>query len=113
MSWWLTTKKAFVDLRGQRGYYTVGRWHGQRYGPMEFWWVKSGFKCVEQLYIESGVLGRHTAWRLDGTVELQNGRDGVRKSPPWWWNTTDQTAPSMPAWMKDDEQWQRALDEQD
>ena len=35
------------------------------------------------------------------------------RSPPWLWNVTDQTAPSMPAWMKDDEQWQRVLDAQD
>ena len=25
---------------------------------------------------------------------------------PWLWGVTDQTEPSMPEWMKDDEKWQ-------
>ena len=32
--------------------------------------------------------------------------------PPWSWNVTDQTQPSMPEWMTDDAKWQAALDAQ-
>ena len=52
-------------------------------------------------------------WKLDGTVVYQRGADGEkRRAPPWLWGVTDQTEPTMPAWMKDDEKWQAALDAQ-
>ncbi len=60
-----------------------------------------------------------TLYNLDGTVcnqlrRLSLGHNlELKATPPWLWNVTDQTTPSIPAWMKDDEQWQRALDAQD
>ena len=48
---------------------------------------------------------------------MQMYRDSQRKQlktkSPWLWGVTDQTAPSMPAWMKDDKQWQATLDAQE
>ncbi len=37
----------------------------------------------------------------------------VRARPPWLWGVTDQTEPTMPAWMKDDEKWAKAREGQD
>ncbi len=59
-----------------------------------------------------------TNWSSDGAVVAQaeyraDGTWYISDTPPWLWNVTDQTAPSMPAWMKDDEKWLRALDAQD
>ena len=78
----------------------------------------SGLKAVEGIVFKTSTHG--TQWRSDGTVQVQSvisrkmgGDDSVIQSPPWLWNVTDQTAPSIPAWMKDDELWQRALDAQD
>ena len=82
----------FSAVRGKVWYmhsgYLAQEWHGP--GRMT-WWEFSG-ELAEQ-------------WDDHGDVEIS--------SPPWLWSVTDQTTPSMPAWMKDDEQWQRALDAQD
>ncbi len=71
----------------------------------------------QEVEFRNGSEVRETVWAYDGTVNCQmdylTDGDFFKTSPPWWWNVTDQTAPSMPAWMKDDEQWQRALDAQD
>ncbi len=55
-----------------------------------------------------------TSWNADGTVNRQafrsaDGLEEERDSPPWLWAVTDQTEPTMPAWMKDDAKWQATL----
>ena len=127
--WWVMTKKELhwgVDeLEDRRGWYRVKRWdEGQQHGMGITWNSKSGFMASRE-YWSHGTPVRFTRWRpWDGTVWVQTlcsqdpTREGMtiedeRHSPPWLWNVTDQTAPSIPAWMKDDEQWQRALDAQD
>ena len=79
--------------------------------PSVMWYVENGYRAVE---LHGNY--RVTCWLADGTVEKQLSRSvhgGEVKKAPWLWNITDQTTPSMPAWMKDDEKWQRALDAQD
>ena len=65
-----------------------------------------------------------TFWNLDGSVHSQarmhfasldelaeEGIDSelrvevreVKESPPWWWGVTDQTVPSIPQRVRDDE----------
>ena len=66
---------------------------------------------------------RAEMWTPDGSVLVQSryayDENGVRtgvevaSKPPWLWKSVPQTAPTMPAWMKDDAQWQAALDAQD
>ncbi len=60
-----------------------------------------------------------TSWRFDGTVERQLLQHcgtplsyELKTSPPWLLGVTDQTEPTIPAWMKDDAKWQAALDAQ-
>ena len=111
---WATTKRKLVESptpgpEGVRSYHTFGRWSGKYLGVSKIWYLDSGFKYIERLDD-----GSCTWWGPDGRIEAQFAPHGsVVSSPPWLWGVTDQTAPSMPAWMKDDEQWQRALDAQD
>ena len=80
------------------------------------WYRSTGFKAWQ-----NGERGR-TTWYPDGTLRLQFAWPGSREyrfsppstqSLPWWWGVTDQTAPSAPAWVLADEQWQAALDAQE
>ncbi len=104
-----------------RGWTEKGRWSGDWEGESVGWYEANGFKAVHTEF-RGNRIWKRTVWHLDGTVKGQ-ARDldddgrwtmmSFKHSPPWLWNATDQTTPSMPAWMKDDEQWQRALDAQD
>ncbi len=141
--WWVTTERVLHEDDGSggtfrpledwedweddpfwtdqptRGWAHVHRWSGAGYGPGCIWYLSSGFKAVEGIAARDGAPGQVTYWKPDGSVLQQFIIGGTmqgshfNRSPPWWWNVTDQTAPSMPAWMKDDEKWQRALDAQD
>ncbi len=112
------------EVSGQhvRGVKRVTRWGdpGQLHGPKVAWHVETGFLAHEEEH-SFGRLIRATFWHPHGKVFFQLPEQPTKQvepysandSPPWLWNVTDQTAPSMPAWMKDDEQWQRALDAQE
>ena len=109
-----------------RGRVQVRRGTHMLHGRFVTYFLETGLKSAEAEW-RNDMLWRATSWNLDGKVkhqgwnrQLENNPDladnttaEYKLSPPWWWNATDQTAPSMPAWMKDDEQWQRALDAQD
>ncbi len=79
--------------------------------------ARTGFKVKEGSYESDGI--HETWWRVDGRVLSQSSVDVVptgqkvtffrKTSPPWRWGVADQTAPSMPEWMKDDAKWQAAL----
>ena len=56
---------------------------------------------------------KRTEKQFDGTAAIQRDGTVIRcLAPPWRWGVTDQTEPTMPAWMKDDAKWQAALDAQ-
>ena len=76
---------------------------------------------IDERWFVGGECVRVTKWRTSGSVLIQirlvddNGESipkETNRAPPWLWGVTDQTHPTMPAWMKDDEQWQAALDAQ-
>ena len=85
------------------------------------YYVGSGYKAYEYDVDRTGQgFDTVTAWHPDGIVQHQEERGagqpgwtGWTDSPPWLRGVTDQTAPSMPAWMKDDAKWQAALDAQE
>ena len=60
---------------------------------------------------------QRTEWSERGKVVRQYRQPGGARfplrqtSPPWLWGVTDQSEPTMPAWMKDDEKWAKALEE--
>lgn len=93
----------------------------RRRGPLVQFSVRTGFKTMECV-VEDIVPTRRTYWNEDGTVRYQerwrsdlDHPDGPllqRRAPPWWWGVTDQSAPTMPEWMKDDARWQAALEKQ-
>ena len=69
---------------------------------------------------------RTIQWNLDGSIAWQTTRGTwpfwqlvflasheFTTESPWLWGVTDQTEPTMPEWMKDDAQWQAALDAQE
>ncbi len=122
--WWVMTERIHVETtlgsfgHGDgglvRGWYSPPRGTDNGWAvlgrPGRLWYVETGYKAMVQS--RQGV----TYWNPDGTVkcQLKAPIDGLSNdSPPWLWGVTDQTAPSMPAWMKDDEQWQAAIDSQD
>ena len=96
-----------------RGWIMEDRWTGE-YGYLVGYYLETGMMALDENPTS-------TVWKLDGAVLCQyrfydetGAKVKERKySPPWWWGVTDQTVPSMPEWMKDDEKWQRALDAQD
>ena len=103
-------KPAFQQLRGS---YRVKRWNPtERYGTSVLFWRRTGVKASQNVFIH-GQCAYITMWDPDGYVMVQydisTGRCKVRDKLPWWWGVTNQTAPSIPAWMKDDAQWQAAL----
>ena len=75
----------------------------QLHGPGEGSVDVCGALDEQQLALEAQVKGLG-----GGLFGLLGGE--TRRAPPWWWDVTDQTEPSMPEWMKDDEQWQATLD---
>ena len=92
-----------------------------RHGRTVMWVVETGFLRGDGEYRDDRPL-RVTTWDYDGRVWMQqiaspDGREAsawrveMRLSPPWLWGVTDQTEPSMPAWMKDDKLWAKALEE--
>ena len=116
---WATIRQHWSDWpdRGWGGNIAIlhkrSRWTGQ---PILYsddviaWYRSTGFKAYERS--KEGT----TFWKLDGTLKhqavwLELGA-AVRTHPAWWWGMTDQTAPSAPAWILDDKQWQAALDAQ-
>ena len=95
----------------------VKRWNKKdRHGPTERWYVENGLKASVVIYRNNLPL-QATVWHSDGRVHFQEefGPEGGlgpgRFTPPWLWGITDQAAPSMPEWMKDDKQWAKALEE--
>ena len=125
-----------VELMGQgqmRGYYLFAKGstvnpddfdsYEADFGGGVFWSVKTGMKTAEGW--KSGGKLHEITWDGDGVVVSQvikrrarllpgqrsDGGTGARSSPPWWWGVTDQNEPTMPAWMKDDEKWAKALEE--
>ena len=122
----VTTKHIWSEFRQDghavRGWEWVRRWTLLSDHPKAmFWYVETGFKACA--YEHSPILCV-TDWHVDGTVKLQQWtvpggkptrgrRIETKSTPPWRWGVTDQTAPSMPAWMKDDAKWQAALDAQE
>ncbi len=117
--YWETRLKSSPD-HPVRGYIQVRRGaqndsEDPQHGLAEGWYVETGFRAYVTDYSNQEWHGALTWWNLDGTVYRQARGDPFEfvESPPWWDGVTDQTAPSIPAWMKDDEQWQRALDAQD
>ena len=127
--WWVMTERVPIDgstsfKRGDvtvyenellRGFRKARRWSGRLHGPHEMWFLRTGYQSSRR-WFEDGERTRWTNWEMDGAVRSQlwyeNGTRKERHSPPWLWGVTDQTEPSMPAWMKDDEKWQAALDAQ-
>ncbi len=102
-----------------RGFTFINRWTGEEVGGVAYY--LDGFKYKE--WRGDPVLGyewtvwNRPRWNSHGHVAAQcrPGKTGLfenKSSPPWWWGVTDQAAPSMPAWMKDDEKWAKALEEQ-
>ncbi len=130
--WWVTHERVYTEYLGHPGEPKSRGWHtclrrGQvedtvSDGPFVLWHTDTGFKEREgENSREVRIFSRSTEWTKNGKVLVQvravprsggGWRADHKKSPPWWWNVTDQTAPSIPAWMKDDEQWQAALDAQ-
>ena len=110
-----------------RGWQTVRRLDPSvSHGLTVQYHVSTGFKAWEAEY-SHGELVRRTTWNADGRVERQIAGEESRttrvrgmkrnrnflSTPPWLWGVTDQTAPTMPEWMKDDAKWQAALDAQE
>ena len=106
----------------QRGYMMVRRSTRAKHGWYRLWYEDTGMLAY-QCDFRNGEGRRETIWAFDGRVASQAKNfidswdlfnpSAENTESPWWWNATDQTTPSIPAWMKDDVQWQRALDAQD
>ena len=137
--WWVMTERVYCDRvlgkKHLRGYRTPSRWeHRFLHGEVVLWDIDTGFLFSKTTH-SAGEQPRATYWNPDGTlrwqVEEENahtnnfahlGLDGwgylddrkiVRTQPPWLWGVTDQTEPTIPAWMKDDTKWQAVLDAQE
>ena len=132
--WWRVTARRVVGegtidwgegpLR-IRGWYFVRKIDGvDSFGPDAFYYVETGFKAWDIVRLSSNSDLGEVFWNSNGGVLCQ-GRppqgprktldlsvDYYHKSPPWLWGVTDQTSPSIPEWMKDDAQWQAALNSQ-
>ena len=128
--YWWATMKCFKLERTQDGHRIRGWFFVQRWGPDEIerqhdlWYVENGRKAREgrRTNVVGGVA---TFWNVDGSVEKQTEflpgfggsneffRMTERTAPPWLADVTKQSAPSAPAWILDDKQWQAALDAQE
>ena len=124
----MTTERVYFEeiwcgheVRGWRTYQRQGDYRGAGHRRWVYWFLGNGRKQSEANWSE-GYLLWMTEWNYDGTVHAQFdfvSPDGSltdspreKESPPCLWGVSDQTTPSMPAWMKDDEKWQAALDAQ-
>ncbi len=125
--WWVMTKRIPTgaweswDMKYEaRGYTSRQRWASGKkrwHGPAVHHFVETGLLWNKGSH-RDGRWDHGTWWEFDGTVMKQvrhdeSGRPEEKTSPPWWWGVTDETAPSMPEWMKDDAKWQAALDAQE
>ena len=124
MWWWVITERVYNEgqfdgktLRGWEGSVDVASpWFSVSYRAAQWWYLDSGF-LADQATVH-GAEVRITVWRADGSVKNQVIFSTValqirdHDDPPWLWGVTDQTAPTIPAWMKDDAKWQAALDAQ-
>ena len=120
---WATTRHVYVEMRRpgwspQRGWKTVLRWSGEAHGRMVLFDPRTGWKVIERRFAYGEQL-EISSWD-GGSVAMQVWLDDSgtrpygyysRRSPPWLWGATDETAPSIPEWMKDDEKWAKALEE--
>ncbi len=132
--WWVMTRKVYWESESDHGGVPAGPLRGWTYmirwsemgRPVRrtAWYVESGFKASEILLEFSSTelrrpnRDRTTVWNERGLVTHQSsfGPAGDFEgaiAPPWLWGVTDQTAPTIPAWMKDDAKWQAALDAQE
>ena len=126
--WWVMTVRRYHETvkpagraasalgwsQRHRGWYHVARWGrnaGRRYGPFVYYYPQTGTKYKQGFFFRDGS-ARYTVWWIDGSTAKQRDGEDAQRSPPWRWNIADQTAPSMPRWMGDDQQWQHALDAQ-
>ncbi len=128
---WATTKRVFEESscggKKIRGWHTVSRWTGDDLGFRLFFvengWLRAEgtgddpFERVTNWNMDGEVVHQAYAVDYDGGVWTRSRRIVVTsmggKGPPWLWGVSDQTAPTMPAWMKDNAKWQAALDAQD
>ena len=120
--WWVMTEPKYYETGGRRGWSRSYRWeHSESGSPFCSWFATSGFKAVEGVMVQQRnddmTYEQLTLWQPDGSTYCQaSAIDTIHHrenlSPPWWWGVTDQTAPTMPEWMKDDARWQAALDAQ-
>ena len=114
--WLVTTEKRYMewDYGQTRGWQRKDRWTDLIHLEERFR-VSTGFKTLSwsnksDLYVTTGwrMNGRLVGqWRIVGTGG--NSMFEERTMPPWW-GVTNQTEPSMPEWMKDDEKWAKALE---
>ena len=125
--WWVMTKQrldrlAVVSLSPpweteseERGWHRVKRWDEKQWHGIKFMWdLKTGFMTFRQEWRHGRALWGE-CWTPDGTLRKQltygpNGIEEEAEEPPWLWETPEQSAPSAPAWILDDKQWQAALD---
>ena len=130
--WWVMTHRFYIESRrsmissifssrgpNMRGWMQVPQWSAEGWPDSNHvrgatWYVDSGFKA-EELSVRDSKLCI-TKWKPDGSVAeqyigIQAGKDQSQESAPWLWGVTDQTEPTMPAWMKDDKLWAKALEE--
>ncbi len=118
--WWVMTERVYQEMQFEdgtvlRGWYHVWRWSETLHGPRVTWYTATGYNAHESLVAG---YGRTSHWASDGAVRFQShgletGFLVYTEAPPWLWGVTDQTSPTMPEWMKDDAQWQAALDAQE
>ena len=115
--WWVMTERVWSEHETDRwvyvrGWERVSRWADDSPNRHRFegkwWYVRNGL-----LYYHHDAQRRttQTFWDINGSVQCQLQGSELRRSPPWLWGVTAQTKPTMPAWMKDDEKWAKALEE--
>ena len=123
MWWWASSTPIYLEDGYQhhpvRAVLYEGRWSPRMHASG--YYEGSGYKAYETFSDRWG-RGPQTFWRRDGTVERQfetevqgQSRYAIneRNTPPWLWGVTDEPAPTMPAWIKDDAKWQAVLDAQE
>ncbi len=88
-----------------RTYETVSRWTGRPPKDAELitsYYVRSGFRKMVMQHTLGEDYVRHTQWNADGTVMSQSRLVGHAtvieeiRTPPWWWDVSDQTEPTAP-----------------
>ena len=118
--WWqpivrsVTTRRVYFEYTTEfgevgRGWHLHNRWTVELVGPFKSWYLSTGYIAQEGSELGS------TIWHSDGTLLRQNLAGQVQPviDEPWLWGHGDHSAPSIPEWMLDDNEWQAALDRQD